>query len=132
MIGLIMKSSHGTHQFQASGKYNTPLLRPRHVEPGAVDSWIPAGRTCVFAGSYAGAQSADNCMATTNVHRRLSTTSRVIIGTAPAPGAARPGPETFRSCHECTPSWRESSCYRIRPACIQFQHQGIWGETHVE
>src|ERR1700733_324583 len=98
MIGLLMKFSRDAHQFQASGKYNTPLLRPRRVAPATVDSWIPAGRRRVFGGSYGGAQSADNFIATTNVRRRLSTTSGVTIGTAPVPGATRHGSVMPRPC----------------------------------
>src|ERR1700733_1373818 len=69
-----MQISRGAHGFGLA-KSITPHGRMRGAGPS------PRGR----------AQSADNLIDTTNVRTRLSTTSGVIIGTAPVPGAARRG-----------------------------------------
>lgn len=115
MIGLLMQISRGTNG----------TLTSRSITPGPVSGSLSSHR----AGSTGTLRAANNSKDTQNVPARLSTTSGVIIGTAPVPGAARRGGSNARPGQQvgekvfATESARRAS-KRLKP--------GSAGEGHVE
>src|SRR5271168_2823473 len=128
MIGLLMRISRGAHQFQASGKYNTPLPHPPRTTPLPRNhAYMPAADAFSRAGTRA-----HNPPITLWLQPMFARDFPLLLGLLSAPLPSLERPVVAPSCHAWTAGWRETSCYPNRAACIQFLHQDSRGESHVE